>query len=1207
MVRIVNLKGVALEGFAILGGRGREETESAARPFGGILVESSENVRIARNLISGNSSVLAGGGIACINVDSTVVIAHNLITGNSTERPKIGSTPGGGGLYLGQGAKAQVHHNTIIYNEAVGEGGGILCEAASPHLRNNIIAYNQRGGIAFRPLEGIASEQAGSGPTLSYNDVWSNSTYDYSGLEPGFGDFSSDPKFRAPGKGDFRLARNTPCRDASSSGDVGVTPPGRLEKATPPRERVERFGRVVPEDSPVVRKVNFLSLILPAARELQVDTVQTEIYPLDLELLSYSTRLFDRSSGLPSNQVNVVELAPDGSVWVGMDQGVGCYDGLWTFLDTLHGLPSNEVLEILAMEDAVWIATREGLVRYRNDQAQVVSSEVFHELRSDPLGGIWLQGERDAHLDTVWTYFSFADSAGLAFHAFPRLVDDSGAVWWWLNRPGGSLPTVARYLPSQLEAYRLPSLNLVIEEWQGFQSMQSGEDGLWIGFHESQRVETQWYTLAATSIGQLDTTRPSLQVYSLPKEWGIQNYYTLVRDRKEALWAFGGNTVLRYDGERWSGTKEVEFASPAVELDSAGSFWFAQPGRGVIRYGTPTWTTFEGEARLEGKRVTCLAEDPGGNIWFGTNEGLSRRNQDGSWTQLSVTDTLVTDLLVDRRGELWVATAQGVYRFDDGAWADLREGLPDTVATVLAEGGDGRIWAGTGSGLFRYEGPGWQRVPMSPWRLQSWKDPNAIQDLYVDAEGRMWVGTAGGLYRLESESVKDYFEVFYAERRVDLDSLLVLEQREEIWSGLREMLREEVDLAWFLAKGDAHLGGSADKAWQRLNRAYVYLVQENEDFSRLERQTVENGYVDLSASGASELEPEWQALRALGSERVFDIFADTEGTLWFATYGGLFTRKNGQWMLYKGSDRPFAGELRDAVVDSRGNMWLATTKGAVCYDGAHWVVFDAEDGLVDDEVVGILEDRDGDIWFATAKGVNRYRPDNRPPQTRVVRAPEGKVGYGTSLLNFEFEGGDREWEEGKLSFSYALTESENEPGETDWSAWGEETFVQMPPPGDGLYIFHVRARDKVLNVDSTPATHVLNLAPPWWKEPIFQVVAGFGLVLVVFSSSYAMRKRRQARRAEQALMQDLEEELQTAHDLQQGLMPTESPQIEGFGIAGRCLPANHVGGDFFQYFPQNDKLSICLADVTGHAMEAAQPSGSGICPSLKLPAAAFRL
>ncbi|MBT4496651.1 MAG: SpoIIE family protein phosphatase, partial [Gemmatimonadetes bacterium] len=83
---------------------------------------------------------------------------------------------------------------------------------------------------------------------------------------------------------------------------------------------------------------------------------------------------------------------------------------------------------------------------------------------------------------------------------------------------------------------------------------------------------------------------------------------------------------------------------------------------------------------------------------------------------------------------------------------------------------------------------------------------------------------------------------------------------------------------------------------------------------------------------------------------------------------------------------------------------------------------------------------------------------------------------------------------------------------------------------------------------------------------------------------------RTAEEAQQKLIADMEEELQTAHEMQMNLMPTESPQIKGLDIAGRCLTANHVGGDFFHYFPQDGKLSLSLADVTGHAMEAAIPA-----------------
>ena len=84
-----------------------------------------------------------------------------------------------------------------------------------------------------------------------------------------------------------------------------------------------------------------------------------------------------------------------------------------------------------------------------------------------------------------------------------------------------------------------------------------------------------------------------------------------------------------------------------------------------------------------------------------------------------------------------------------------------------------------------------------------------------------------------------------------------------------------------------------------------------------------------------------------------------------------------------------------------------------------------------------------------------------------------------------------------------------------------------------------------------------------------------------------LRKQEARLDAQELLNQELEDELQTARQLQMSLMPTVAPDIEGLDVAGRCEMANHVGGDFFRYFEQDGKLTICLVEVAGHAMEGA--------------------
>jgi phosphoserine phosphatase RsbU/P len=66
---------------------------------------------------------------------------------------------------------------------------------------------------------------------------------------------------------------------------------------------------------------------------------------------------------------------------------------------------------------------------------------------------------------------------------------------------------------------------------------------------------------------------------------------------------------------------------------------------------------------------------------------------------------------------------------------------------------------------------------------------------------------------------------------------------------------------------------------------------------------------------------------------------------------------------------------------------------------------------------------------------------------------------------------------------------------------------------------------------------------------------------------------------------ELEGSLQVARDIQQNLLPSASPQLEGFDIAGVCIPAEATSGDFFDYLPSADgTLGVVVGDVSGHGI-----------------------
>jgi len=65
----------------------------------------------------------------------------------------------------------------------------------------------------------------------------------------------------------------------------------------------------------------------------------------------------------------------------------------------------------------------------------------------------------------------------------------------------------------------------------------------------------------------------------------------------------------------------------------------------------------------------------------------------------------------------------------------------------------------------------------------------------------------------------------------------------------------------------------------------------------------------------------------------------------------------------------------------------------------------------------------------------------------------------------------------------------------------------------------------------------------------------------------------------------LQHDLEIARSIQQSLLPTSTPRIDGFEVAGWNLPADQTGGDYYDWqgFPDGRFLAA-LGDVTGHGI-----------------------
>lgn len=114
---------------------------------------------------------------------------------------------------------------------------------------------------------------------------------------------------------------------------------------------------------------------------------------------------------------------------------------------------------------------------------------------------------------------------------------------------------------------------------------------------------------------------------------------------------------------------------------------------------------------IEEQIVTQVEKDNSGLLWFVTNSGLFR--YDGNVairldkkSNPSIAHSTITDILVDRNGNLWIGGLDGLTRFDLKTWETIRVkmdsrkdgGFWKEPVQSIGESEDGRIYAGTVDG-----------------------------------------------------------------------------------------------------------------------------------------------------------------------------------------------------------------------------------------------------------------------------------------------------------------------------------------------------------------------------------------------------------------------------------------------------------------------------------------------------------------------------
>ncbi len=92
----------------------------------------------------------------------------------------------------------------------------------------------------------------------------------------------------------------------------------------------------------------------------------------------------------------------------------------------------------------------------------------------------------------------------------------------------------------------------------------------------------------------------------------------------------------------------------------------------------------------------------------------------------------------------------------------------------------------------------------------------------------------------------------------------------------------------------------------------------------------------------------------------------------------------------------------------------------------------------------------------------------------------------------------------------------------------------------------------------------------------------------IVSEMQAKDRERKEKELAQLTNARVKRDMEIAEQIQLSLLPDKPPELFGIELAGRCWPAAHVGGDYYDFFKRDDHtIDLLIADVSGHSVGAA--------------------
>jgi ligand-binding sensor domain-containing protein/signal transduction histidine kinase len=280
------------------------------------------------------------------------------------------------------------------------------------------------------------------------------------------------------------------------------------------------------------------------------------------------------------------------------------------------------------------------------------------------------------------------------------------------------------------------------------------------------------------------------------------------------------------------------------------------------------------------------------------------------------------------------------------AW-NTQSGLPQNTVNAITQTRNGYLWLATQEGLARFDG-----VRFTTFGLQDGLPSVEINALCEDHAGTLWIGTSAGLSRQQNGQ----FENVALPPRLaasDVVTVLLEDSDKQLWVGMRTGVGIFKNGNFVENPALAGLGPTIIRSLAQSHDGTIWIGSARGLFKFYDHQLTE-------ISGPAGLE----------EIHAHCLLVDQASNLWVSIGNGIVLRRSGeQWISYGESDGLPFDYVTCMAQEPNGTIWAGSLDvGLYRFDGGRFDRVGKEDGLSADDICSLCPDREGNLWVGTRIG-----------------------------------------------------------------------------------------------------------------------------------------------------------------------------------------------------------------------------------------------